>query len=53
MAPEPHRGKRNEPALVTHVAEAVARQRSEALEHVQEYTTANALRFFRLEPDGS
>jgi TatD DNase family protein len=53
MAPEPHRGKRNEPALVAHVADAVARLRSEPLELVLESTTANALRFFRLQPGRS
>jgi TatD DNase family protein len=53
MAPEPHRGKRNEPALVAHVADAVARHRAEPLELVLEYTTANALRFFGLEPGHS
>jgi TatD DNase family protein len=51
MSPEPHRGRRNEPAWVVHVAAAVARLRAETVAEVQEYTTANALRFFGLEPD--
>lgn len=46
LAPAPYRGKRNEPAWVVHVAEALARWRGEALEEVREYTSRNAARFF-------
>jgi TatD DNase family protein len=50
LAPVPHRGHRNEPAFVFRVAEAVASMREENLEDVQEYTSANAIRFFSLNP---
>ena len=46
MSPEPVRGRRNEPTHVLHVAEKLAALRSEALEEVAEYTTANALRVY-------
>ena len=46
LAPVPHRGKRNEPAFVAHVAEGLAAMRGEDLEEVQGYTTENAVRFF-------
>jgi TatD DNase family protein len=42
LAPVPHRGKPNEPALVTHVGEAVAAARGEEVETVARVTTANA-----------
>jgi TatD DNase family protein len=48
LAPVPHRGKRNEPAFVARVAEAVAEIRGESLGEVEEYTTENAVRFFRM-----
>ncbi len=41
LAPIPHRGKRNEPAFVRHVAEAVAQIKELALDRVIEQTTAN------------
>jgi len=46
LAPEPVRGKRNEPALVLHVAECIARARGISLAKVAEFTTANANRRF-------
>ena len=46
LAPVPHRGRRNEPAFVALVAEAVARIRGEPLERVLDYTSRNAHRFF-------
>ena len=49
MAPVPHRGKRNEPAWVSEVARAVAHHRGESAEHVAEYTSRNAERFYGLE----
>jgi len=48
LAPVPHRGRRNEPAHVRVVAEAVARVRGEPLATVAAATTANARRLFAL-----
>lgn len=48
LAPVPNRGKRNEPAYVRHVAEAVARMRGETVEMVAAQTYANANRFYGL-----
>ncbi len=48
LAPVPHRGRRNEPALVRVVAEAVAAVRGEPVAAVAETTTANARRLFGL-----
>jgi len=48
LAPVPQRGKRNEPAYVRHVAEAVARLRGVELAELAQQTTANARRLFRL-----
>jgi TatD DNase family protein len=50
LAPVPHRGRRNEPAHVRLVAEAVAAVRGEAFAAVAEATTANACRLFGLSP---
>jgi TatD DNase family protein len=50
LAPMPHRGKRNEPALVRHVAEEVARTTGRPLAEVARLTTANTERAFRLPP---
>jgi TatD DNase family protein len=44
----PHRGRRNEPAHVRVVAEAVAATRGDAFAAVAMATTANAVRLFRL-----
>ena len=46
LAPVPYRGKRNEPAHVVRVAEAVARLRDEPVDEVARYTSANARTFF-------
>ena len=48
LAPVPHRGRRNEPAHVRLVAEAVARVRGQPLPAVAAATTANARRLFAL-----
>lgn len=48
LAPIPHRGKRNEPALVRHVAEEVARVLGRDLDEVARLTVANTERAFRL-----
>jgi len=46
MAPEPVRGKRNEPAMVLHVAECLADERRISLEQLTRMTAANACRAF-------
>lgn len=51
LAPEPERGKRNEPGFVPHVARAVAEIREEQMEEVGRYTAANARRFYGLPGD--
>jgi TatD DNase family protein len=48
LAPVPHRGKRNQPAWVVHVAEQIARLRAVALDSVAQATTANFFRLFRI-----
>lgn len=47
LAPEPHRGSRNEPAFVRHTAERLAELRGESLETLAAHTCATAQRFFR------
>ena len=46
LAPHPHRGKRNEPALVTLVAEEIARLKGISVEEVAAATTQNAEKVF-------
>ncbi len=46
LAPVPHRGKLNHPALVRHVAEEVARLRGIDIEALAQATTANFFRLF-------
>jgi TatD DNase family protein len=46
LCPVPYRGKRNEPAFVQHVVEAIAGARDIPKEQVAEATTRNALRLF-------
>ncbi len=46
LAPIPHRGKRNEPALVMHTAETLAGLRGISLEEMGLITTANFHRLF-------
>lgn len=48
LAPHPHRGRRNEPAYVRHVAERLAELRGLSLEEVAQATAANAVALFRL-----
>lgn len=47
LAPSPHRGKRNEPAFVRHVAEHLARARGEGLAQLAADTSTAASNFFR------
>ena len=49
LAPVPRRGRRNEPAFVPHIAQALARIRGEPLERVAADTWANTARFYGLE----
>jgi TatD DNase family protein len=46
LAPVPHRGKRNEPAFVRHVAEAIAALREVPVAAVAEATSRNFFRLF-------
>jgi len=48
LAPEGHRGRRNEPAWVPKVGETLAHLHQTRLEDVARATSANARRFFRL-----
>jgi len=48
LAPEPHRGKRNEPAYVPLIAETLAQAKGVTVEEVARATTATAKRLFRL-----
>lgn len=48
LAPVPKRGKRNEPAFVSHVATYLAQLRGEPLELLADATTNNARQLFRL-----
>lgn len=47
LAPEPHRGRRNEPAWVKHVAEKLAELHGVQVEELIAVTTANTKAFFR------
>jgi TatD DNase family protein len=47
LAPVPYRGKTNEPGLVKHVAEEIARLRDISPDQVAEATTRNFFRLFR------
>ena len=47
LAPIPHRGKRNEPLYVKHVAEKIAEVKNKTVEDVVSQTTDNAKLFFK------
>ena len=49
LAPAPHRGKRNEPAFVTHIADKIATIKSRTPQEIAALTTANAARLFAWE----
>lgn len=49
LAPVPHRGKRNHPALVVHVAEEIARLRGLPLDEVAAATSRNFFRLFAID----
>ena len=46
MAPEPHRGERNEPKYVRHIAEKVAEIKGVSPDDLAQITLENGLRFF-------
>jgi TatD DNase family protein len=48
LAPVPKRGKRNEPAFVSHVASYLAQLRGESLDALAGFTTTNAQQLFKL-----
>ena len=49
LAPEPHRGKRNEPASVVEVAKKIVEIKNIPLFEVENQTTKNAINLFKLE----
>lgn len=49
LAPEPYRGKQNEPAYVVEVAKKIAEIKGLTLAEVEEQTTQNAIDFFKLD----
>ncbi len=49
MAPVPHRGKRNEPAFVQHIAQKIAVLKGVTVAEVAQATTENAHRLFGIE----
>ncbi|HSJ57501.1 MAG TPA: TatD family hydrolase [Anaerolineae bacterium] len=53
LAPEPHRGQRNEPAYVSFVAGRVADLKGVPVDHVARATTENARRLFQLPEAGT
>ena len=53
LAPEPMRGKRNEPSFTMHVAKAIAALRGESVEALATHTEAAAAEFFRWEIDSA
>ena len=48
LAPEPKRGRRNEPTHVRYVCEKIAELRGESIEEVAAYTTRNAMDMYRI-----
>ncbi len=50
LAPVPHRGKENQPALVRDVAEYMAVLKGVSLEHLAQQTTDNFATLFHIDP---
>lgn len=48
LAPEPHRGRRNEPAYIVEVAKKLAELKSEPLEKISSQTAENTRKLFRI-----
>jgi TatD DNase family protein len=53
LAPDPHRGQRNEPAFMRHTAERIAMLRGEALESLAAHTDLAANGIFRFPSDAN
>ena len=51
LAPAPHRGQRNEPALVVQTAQVLAGLLNVSPDEIAAATTENFLRLFHLQPD--
>lgn len=49
LAPQPYRGKRNEPSYVVEVGKQIAAIRNCSVEEIANRTTANARTLFQLE----
>ena len=49
LAPVPHRGKRNQPAWVRHVAEEIARLRDVPVDTIAAATSDNFFRLFGID----
>lgn len=49
LAPEPYRGKRNEPSYVRRVAEKIAEIKGKPIEYIEQITTSNAKKLLRIE----
>ena len=48
LAPVPHRGKRNEPAYISFIGQRVSDIMKKPLEEIQQVTSANALKIFKI-----
>lgn len=48
LAPEPHRGKRNQPDYTAHVAEAIARAQNKDVKEIADTTFRNACKLFNI-----
>lgn len=48
VAPEPHRGKRNEPSYIIETAKKLAELRGDSYEKIAEQTTQSALKVFKM-----
>ena len=52
LSPQPHRGERNEPALVTEIVKSIAKIKGGGLAEVARTTTTNAINLFGLDSRG-